>query len=127
MRVSGAVAVLALFGFGLLGLLGNSAVSASSKSADAGDYARAAEQARRAMDYAPWSSAPWRRLGEAQALAGNLAGARASFRRAIAKDRADWTLWFDLADASQGSARARALAVASRLNPHDERLRPASG
>ena len=55
----------------LLGLLGNTAVSASSKSPRAGHLARAASQARRAMHFAPWSSAPWRRLGEAQANSGD--------------------------------------------------------
>src|SRR5207244_12521462 len=69
----------ALIGFVLLGLLGNAAVSASSKSTDTGHYARAESQARRAMHFAPWSAEPWRRPGEAQALAGDLAAARASF------------------------------------------------
>ena len=65
---------------------------------------------------------PWRRLGEAQALSGNLADARVSFRRAIEKDRRDWTLWYELALASRGVERQRALAQASRLNPRDPRL-----
>jgi hypothetical protein len=106
-----------LIGFVLLGLLGNGAVSASSKSTDAGHYARAESQARRATHLAPWSAEPWRRLGEAQAVGGDLATARASFRKAIAKDRRDWTLWFELADASRGAERRAALAEASRLNP----------
>jgi hypothetical protein len=107
----------ALVGVVLLGLLGNSAVSASSKSTEAGHFARAESQARRAMNFAPWSAEPWRRLGEAQAVAGNLVAARESFRKAIAKDRRDWTLWFELAEASVGAQRQRALAEASRLNP----------
>ncbi len=69
------------------------------------------------MHYAPWSPEPWRKLGEAQAVAGNRAAARVSFRKAIAKDPRDWTLWFDLAVASQGPDRERALDGASRLNP----------
>ena len=101
----------------LLGLLGNSAISASSKSAEAGHFARAESQARRAMNFAPWSAEPWRRLGEAQVLAGKSAAARASFRKAITKDRRDWTLWFELAQASRGRERALALHQASRLNP----------
>jgi hypothetical protein len=106
-----------LIGFVLLGLLGNAAVSASSKSTDAGHFARAESQARRATRFAPWSAEPWRRLGEAQAVAGDQAAARTSFRKAIAKDRRDWTLWFELAGASRGAERERALAEASRLNP----------
>jgi hypothetical protein len=111
----GAVAVL--IAFALLGLLGNAGVSASSKATDDGHYGRAQSQAKRATHFAPWSSEPWRKLGEAQVNAGDLAAARKSFRKAIAKDRRDWTLWFELADASRGRARAQALAEATRLNP----------
>ncbi len=116
-RLTALAVTAALAGFVLLGLLGNGAISASSKSTDAGHYARAESQARRAMHFAPWSGEPWRRLGEAQGVAGDLAAARASFRKAITKDRPDWTLWFELADASRGADRQRALAAASRLNP----------
>ena len=108
---------VALIAFALLGLLGNAAVSGSSKSTNDGHYAHAASQARRAMDFAPWSAEPWRRLGEAQVSAGNFTAARESFRKAITKDRRDWTLWFELAEASSGRAREQALAEASRLNP----------
>jgi O-antigen ligase/polysaccharide polymerase Wzy-like membrane protein len=107
----------ALVGLVLLGLLGNSAVSASSKSTEAGHLARAESQARRAMNFAPWSAEPWRRLAEAQVVAGNGAAARESFRKAITKDRRDWTLWFELGTASSGVERQRALNEASRLNP----------
>jgi hypothetical protein len=115
MTALGGTAVLVAFV--LLGLLGNSAISASSKSADAGRLARAESQARRAMNFAPWSAEPWRRLGEEQVLAGKSAAARASFRKALTKDRRDWTLWFELAQASRGRERADALHEASRLNP----------
>jgi Flp pilus assembly protein TadD len=115
MTALGGTAVLVAFV--LLGLLGNSAISASSKSAGTGHLARAESQARRAMNFAPWSAEPWRRLGEAQVLAGKSAAARASFRKAITKDRRDWTLWFELAQASRGRERAHALQQASRLNP----------
>jgi tetratricopeptide (TPR) repeat protein len=121
-RIGGVAAVAGLFAFALIALLGNSDVSASSKSADGGHYARAQSQARQAMSFVPWSAEPWRRLGEAQALSGDLAAARISFRRAIEKDRRDWTLWFELAESSRGAERQRALAEASRLNPRDTRL-----
>jgi len=124
LRIGGAAAVTGLFAFALIALLGNASVSASSKSADGGHYARAESQAHDAMSFLPWSPEPWRRLGEAQALSGDVAAARVSFRRAIEKDRRDWTLWFELAEASRGVERQRALAEASRLNPLDERLRP---
>jgi O-Antigen ligase len=115
MAALGGTAVLV--GFVLLGLLGNSAISASSQSANARHLSRAESLARRAMKFAPWSAEPWRRLGEAQVLAGKPAAARDSFRKAITKDGRDWTLWFQLAEASQGRERQRALAEASRLNP----------
>jgi hypothetical protein len=124
LRIGGVAIGTGLFAFALVALLGNSAVSASSKSTDGGHYARAESQAHDAMSFVSWSAEPWRRLGEAQALSGNLAGARVSFRRAVDKAPRDWTLWYELALASRGVERQRALAEASRLNPEDPRLRP---
>ena len=126
-RMAAMAGVAALFGFALLALLGNSAVSASSKSTSAGKYAEAKSDARRAMHFLPWSLAPWRKLGEAQLVSGDRAGARVSFRKAIAKDRGDWILWYELAAVSDGADQKRAYAEASRLNPLDTRLRPQSG
>ncbi len=126
-RLTGLVAVAGLFGFALLGLLGNSAVSASSKSTDGGHFARAGLQAHDAMRFASWSPEPWRKLGEAQQLSGNVAAARVSFHKAIEKDPRDWTLWYELALASRGIERQRAFAEASRLNPLDDRLKPGAG
>jgi len=121
-RIPALAGSAALVGFVVLALLGNAAVSASSKSTDAGHYSRAQTQARRATNFIPWSAEPWRRLGEAQVLAGQPAAARKSFRKAIAKDRGDWTLWFELAETSSGVGRARALAEASRLNPRSPEI-----
>ena len=126
-RLTALAGATALFGFALLGLLGNAAVSASSKSAKAGNYARAKSEARRAIRLAPWGVEPWRKLAEAQLLSGNAAAARVSLRKAIAKDRRDWLLWYQLAYMSRGAAQKRAYAQASRLNPLDQRLRPESG
>ena len=122
-RLPALAVVTALFGFALVGLLGNSAVSASSKARNAGNYAQAEADARRAMNFAPWSFEPWQKLGEAQYLAGNVVAARASFRKAVAKDPNDWTLWYELAYATKGAESKRAYAKASRLNPLDDRLR----
>jgi Tfp pilus assembly protein PilF len=126
LRMSALAGVVGLFGFALLGLLGNRAVSASSQATQAGNYAQAEADARTAIDYAPWSFEPWRKLGEAQLLSGDSAAARTSFRKAVAKDPHDWTLWYELALASRGADRRQAFAQASRLNPLDERLRPGS-
>jgi Flp pilus assembly protein TadD len=65
----------------------------------------------------PWSSDPWQMVGEAQLAQGRRAAARASFRKAITKDRRDWELWVDLALASPQPDRRRAALVALRLNP----------
>ena len=116
-RVSSLGVTVGLIALVVVGLLGNIEVSASSKSTEGRRFTRAESQARRATLFAPWSSEPWRKLGEAQTLAGKLAAARASYRKAIAKDPHDWSLWYELAGASGGAARTRALAQASRLNP----------
>ena len=109
--------ILGLSGFVVVTLLGNSALSASSEATAAGTYKQAESEARRAMDFLPWSAEPWRRLGEAEAGANDFAAARLSFRKAIAKESKDWTLWFDLAQVSTGRTQRIALARALRLNP----------
>lgn len=105
----GAVAVLVA--------LGNAALGASRDAAHAGRWNEAAAQARRAARWAPWSSRPLQALGEAELAVGDLAAARASFRRAASRSPRDWAIWVDLARASDGAARTRALARAARLNP----------
>ncbi len=67
--------------------------------------------------WAPWSPQPWRLVGEAQLARGELGPAQASFRKAIGKDGSDWSLWLDLARASEGRAQLAALERASQLNP----------
>jgi hypothetical protein len=114
----GAVAAV-LAGVAFVGLVGASALAASDEAATATppDWAKADDEARKAERWAPWSSEPWQRLGEAQLSRGDLAGARVSLRRAIDKEPTDWLLWFRLAEASTGAARARALDEAERRNP----------
>jgi Flp pilus assembly protein TadD len=67
----------------------------------------------------PWSARPWQLRGEAETARHRLAVARADLRKAAAKDPADASIWLDLALASSGAERARALAEAARLNPLD--------
>jgi O-antigen ligase len=73
--------------------------------------------ARRAARLQPWSGQPWRVLGEAQLAGGNVEAARRTFLDAIDRDDGDWELWLDLALASEGAERQRALARAAELNP----------
>lgn len=110
-------AFVVVAGLLLVQLAGSVAQARSSDAARAGDWAKSEGQARRAATWAPWSAEPWKRLGEAQLAQGELAAARQSFRTAIDRDRQDWSAWFDLAVASDGTEAHRALAEALRLNP----------
>lgn len=117
LRAAGFLAALALGGLAVVGAIGSSALARSADAAGRGDWAEAASQARTAGHFAPWSTEPLRALGQAELARGDLAAARASFERAVARDAGDWALWLDLARASEGRARLEALAGAERLNP----------
>jgi O-Antigen ligase len=121
-RAALVVAVLALSAFAFVGLMGNNAIAASEDAVDNGNWSEAAAEARKAMDWMPWSPQPWEALAEAQLGTNDLDGARESFRRAIEKDERDWSLWFDLALLSEGAERDRALARAHELNPLDPEI-----
>ena len=115
------VAVLALaapvLAIALVAHVGNRATASSATAIDAGEPDRALSHARRAIDWAPWSHEPWQLRGEAELLLEDDAAARRSLRRALELDPESWSTWFDLAVASGGAERARALAEAKRLNP----------
>jgi cytochrome c-type biogenesis protein CcmH/NrfG len=117
-RAAGVAACITVGAVALVGLVGNTALAASRRANADGEPARAAAEARKAADWAPWSSEPWTRLGEAQLAQGQLGAARRSFRKAITKEPDDWALWFDLASITEGKERRRAVAQALRLNPH---------
>jgi tetratricopeptide (TPR) repeat protein len=108
---------LALAGGAVVGLIGNGAIGASATASSQARWDEAEAEARRATRWAPWSADPWRWLAEAQLGRGDTASARASYRRAVAKDSENWELWFGLARASLGPERDRALERAARLNP----------
>jgi hypothetical protein len=111
----GLVFVLGCFAF--VGLRSNKAIAASQGEASIAHYAQAAADARTARFWAPWSATPLQLLGQAQAGAGDLVAARATFHRALAKDPASWELWLDLAAWSSGKESAHAFAEATKLNP----------
>jgi hypothetical protein len=100
-----------------VGYLSADALRTSRAALGRGDYPTAVRYAQRAARLAPWATEPWLARGEAELAAGDRNAARASFRRAISKDRQDWLPWFRLASASTGSERARALERAVRRNP----------
>jgi len=114
------VGVSAAFAF--VGLLGNSKLAAARAAADDGRWQSAATTARSASRWAPWSAEPWELIAFSQLARRELRASRASFRRAISHDPNDWTLWFELAQASDGAARARALGEARRLNPRSPEI-----
>ncbi|HEV2902210.1 MAG TPA: O-antigen ligase family protein [Gaiellaceae bacterium] len=119
LRVAAGVVAALMAGAAFVGLVGSSARAASDDAAVASppDLDEAADEARKAQDWAPWSSEPWQRLGEAQLAGGDLAGARESFENAIDNEPGDWLLWLRLAEASSGADREAALREAERLNP----------
>ena len=114
----------------LVGFLGNRAIAESERAAGADDADLAEAEARRAIRWTPWSAHGWQALGEAQLQHLQLADARRSFRRALAKDPEDWNLWLNLAFASEGAEQRRAAERALALNPLSSeiaRVRPAIG
>jgi tetratricopeptide (TPR) repeat protein len=119
LRACVVLALVPLAAFALVGQVGNTALAASER---ATDPETAQTQARKAIRWAPWSAKAIEQLGEAQFEAGNAKAARATFRRALAKNPEDWDLWFDLAVASEGQELRRAVARAHALNPLDPEL-----
>jgi hypothetical protein len=98
---------------GLVAVLGLWTIGAQVALAKVSSHA----SAHRASELQPWSTDPWRVLAEQQLAAGDRAAARATIRTALAMDSRDWVLWYDLARASSGAPRARAVARARALNP----------
>jgi O-Antigen ligase len=86
----------------VLALAGNLQLERARNALAAGDDARAAADARRALRFAPYSAQAWGVIGGATHDA-------AAYRRALARDSNDWTLWARL---SLVERRGR-----SRLNP----------
>ena len=117
LRAGALAVVLVISALTLVATVGNNALAAGASAATAHRWRDSERDARKAMSWMPWSSDPWQMAGEAELAQHNAAAARASFRKAIAKDRSDWELWVDLALASPQPARRRAALVALRLNP----------
>jgi hypothetical protein len=116
-RAAGLAAAVCIGGFSLVAATGATALAHSRSEAAAGRLAPARAAARHAAALAPWSSQPQAALGEALLAAGDVTGARAAFERALALDPEDWSLWLDLARASEGAAQLQALDRATSLNP----------
>ena len=98
-------------------LQGNRLVSAAADNVALGKFAAARSEATKARTWLPWSYEPDTWAGEARLQAGDRRGAAASFRRALSFDSQNWRLWFDLARASSGAERRRAVAHVRMLYP----------
>jgi tetratricopeptide (TPR) repeat protein len=116
-RAAALGATLAVMAVTFVTLTGNTAIAASDEAAEDGRWAEAAKQARKAKRWAPWSSEPWQRLGEAHLGQGAFAQAESDFREAIDREPRDYELWLGLAHATDGAERAAALRRARGLNP----------
>lgn len=88
-----------------------------------GSPAHAAREARKAADIQPWSTEPWRRLAAVDTAARRYGDAQAALHRALAKDPGDWTLWFALAQASNGRQRVVAMDRVAKLDPLSPELK----
>jgi hypothetical protein len=94
----------------LLAYAGAARLAGAEDALRVGDQARAAADARAALRVAPFSADAWGVIGDAE-------GSATAYRRAIALDRNDWSLWLRLANVSKGEPRRLALREAARLNP----------
>ena len=126
-RAGVAAGALALAAFAATGLVSNGALAAGERAVAVGDWAEAEREARQARRWAPWSSRPWRLLGDAQRRRGDVTAARRSFRAALDHDPHSWEIWLDLGLASDGAERRAALRHARRLNPLSPLVRELAG
>jgi O-Antigen ligase len=115
-RAGGVAAALLLSVVAFVGVVGSSALAASDRALAKGEYGEARSQARKASRWWRWSPDPWRLLGDVAAEQGDTAAAADYYRKAIAEDRRDWRLWYDLSTVTTGNESQRALAEARDLN-----------
>jgi hypothetical protein len=102
---------------------GNSALARAGSTLGHHRYAKAAADATRAARLMPWSAAPHVLLGEVALGQGALPEARVQLRKALTLDDGDWQTWLDLALASRGASRSRALERASELYPSNPQIK----
>jgi hypothetical protein len=95
---------------GLLAYAGNARLADARDALASGDRDRAASLAQASLRWAPYSSAAWTAIGDAQRNAG-------AYERASELDPNDWYVWSRIAQLTTGEPRRHALRVAARLNP----------
>jgi hypothetical protein len=110
---TGAAAIVAF-----VALIGNLALSRANAAVLAGQGKKAASEAAKARDWAPWSTQALQDLGDGRLLLHQDSAGLASLREAAAKDPGDWETWFEIATGAHGAEQRVALARAKALNPH---------
>jgi hypothetical protein len=121
-RIAGCAAVVVASLGGTVVFLGNGALDRAQEAVLARRFGTAVDEADRARRLMPWSPWPLIARGDAQLAAGDATAAAGSYRRAIAVDAGEWRAWFGLALATEGRARATALAHARRLYPGNDEV-----
>ena len=109
-RTATVPAFVALTAAAVLAYGGTSRLVAAQAALRVGDERRAVAAAHSALRLAPFDAAPWAVIGDAT-------GDPAAYRRALALDANDWSLWARLARVSKGAPRRLAEREAARLNP----------
>lgn len=106
----------------LVGLLGNRALRDAQLALERGDSTEAIERSDAARKWMPWSPMTWNARGKAELLAGDLPEAARNFRYAIDLDQGEWQSWLNLAIATDGRERERALTRARSLYPRSSEI-----
>ena len=118
-RALAVVATAALAAFSVVGLVGNRALADANAALLRDDDRAAADAARSAERWAPWSAQATRLHGRALVGLGRVQEGRRKLREAAETSPDDWRIWYDLGIASTGSQRERAFVRAATLNPLD--------
>jgi len=113
MIVTGLLAAFAAFA-----LAGGVLASRAADELAAGHPSGARSLASWASRVQPWSAAPDATIARADIAQRQSADARSAFHKAIARDSADWRLWYQLSGITRGPERAQALDRARALDPY---------
>ena len=120
-RPAGRVAIGALAAIAavvaFVGLIGNIALARSAERDPDGNGAEGGRRGAAGPSLGALVGAGPARPRRSEIVTGSKRAGLADLRRAAAKDPGDWETWFDLAAASSGPARARAVDRVKALNP----------
>lgn len=78
---------------GAVGLMGNRAASAALSELESGHPAGAADAAKQAARWEPWSAEPWKIIAQAEEAQRHQSAAAAAVLTATSKDPSDWQTW----------------------------------